>query len=158
MNLSEKIREELGDAWIPEIYREKVKKQRTRSFELNFPAKENLVEIVHTLLGIQIKSGRKMIGCPDLSTARYLRVFARLGCESVAVPYDITRISAIADELESAWQKTLLFFEKENRNELPQTKGRRRSALVRSLRREIEETGAGGLMPLFDTETKQRKK
>ena len=59
MNLSEKIREELGDAWIPEIYREKVKKQRTRSFELNFPAKENLVEIVHTLLGIQIKIRKK---------------------------------------------------------------------------------------------------
>ncbi len=158
MVISETIRAELSDEWIPDIYREKVKSQRTRSFELNVPAKENAVEIVHTLLGIQIKTGKKMIGCPDLRTARYLRVFARLGCSTVAVPYDITGISSIADELESSWHKTLLLFEKDSENELPQTKGRRRAALIRAMRNEIEAYGAGGLMPLFDTETMQRKK
>lgn len=143
--------------WIPDVYRIKVKSQRTRSFELDVPLKENTVEIVHTLLGIQLKTRRRMIACPDLRTARYLRVFARIGCSKVAIPYDITGISSIADELESSWHKTVLLFESECGNDLPQTKGKRRAALIRTLRNEIEETGAGGLMPLFDTETKQRK-
>lgn len=157
MATAEKLRAELAEEWIPEIYREKVKSQRTRSFEIDVSAKENAVEILHTLLGIQLKTGHRMIGCPDLRTARYLRVFARLGCSSVAIPYDITGISSIADELDSSWHKTLLLFERDSGDELPQTKGKRRAALIRAMRNEIEETGAGGLMPLFDTETRQRE-
>ena len=53
------------------------------------------------MLGIELKVANRRLLCPDLATARYLSVFARLGCDVIAVPYDITQISRIADELES---------------------------------------------------------
>ena len=43
----------------------------------------------------------------------YLSVFARAGCEEVAVPYDITRVSLFADELESSWHRMLLLADHE---------------------------------------------
>ncbi|MCV4796433.1 hypothetical protein OFB84_31390, partial [Escherichia coli] len=80
----------------------------TRRFRFTIPNRENRPEILHTLLGIELKVGRRRFSCPDLATARYLRVFARIGCDDIAIPYDISRLSAIADDLETAWQKTNL--------------------------------------------------
>ena len=152
MNLVDEARSELGDLWIADLYREKVRSQRTRSLHLDVPERENVPEILHTLLGIELKIGRRRLACPDLATARYLRVFARLGVRDVAVPYDITRISVIADELETAWQKMILLLREKGRET-----GRDRSALVRKLRAEISDIGPGEVMPVFDRETKQRK-
>ena len=152
MNLVDEARSELGDLWIADLYREKVRSQRTRSLHLDVPERENVPEILHTLLGIELKIGRRRLACPDLATARYLRVFARLGVRDVAVPYDITRISVIADELETAWQKMILLLREKGRET-----GRDRSALVRKLRAEINDIGPGEVMPVFDRETKQRK-
>src|SRR5688500_20172485 len=75
------------------------------------PARQNEAQILHTLLGIELKVGRRRFECPDLATARYMRVFARLGCRDFAIPYDITTISTLADELETAWQRTMLILE-----------------------------------------------
>jgi hypothetical protein len=158
MALNDEIVAFLKNEWIPLIYREKIRSLRTRAFELAVREKENEVDLVHTLLGIQLRAGNQMIACPELATARYLRVFARIGCTSVAVPYDITRISSLADELESAWQKTMLVFHDRTIQDIPQTKGRRRGLLVKLMRTEILRTGAGELMPDFDTETSQRGK
>ena len=152
MNLIDEARSELGDLWIADLYRNKVRSQRTRSLHLDVPERENVPEILHTLLGIELKIGRRRLACPDLATARYLRVFARLGVRDVAVPYDITRISVIADELETAWQKMILLLREKGRET-----GRDRSALVRKLRAEINDIGPGEVMPVFDRETKQRK-
>ncbi|MEP6900767.1 MAG: hypothetical protein ABJA66_03395, partial [Actinomycetota bacterium] len=110
----------------------------------------------HTLLGIELKIGNKRFSCPDLSTARYLQVFARIGCQEVAIPYDITKISMLADELEIAWHKTLLFFEELTKSKIASAKGRMRSGLIKEIRMEIEEIGAGSLMPEFRQSTKQR--
>lgn len=153
MKFIDEIRAELGDSWIPELYREKVRSQRTRSFHLDIPERDNAPEILHTLLGIELKVGRRRFACPDLATARYLRVFARLGVRDVAVPYDITRISVIADELETAWQKMILVLREKDREA-----GRDRSALVRKLREEIAGIGPGEMMPAFDRPTRQRTK
>ena len=131
------------DITIPAIYREKVRTQRTRSYEMDIPERENKPEILFTLLGIELKVGKLRLACPDLSTARYLLVFARLGCRSIAIPYDITRISVLADELEVAWQTLLL------RN--VQASGRARSAIIKRIRAEIAEVGAGEKMPEFKT-------
>jgi len=152
VNLVDEARSELGDLWIADLYRNKVRSQRTRSLHLDVPERENVPEILHTLLGIELKIGRRRLACPDLATARYLRVFARLGVRDVAVPYDITRISVIADELETAWQKMILLLREKGRET-----GRDRSALVRKLRAEISDIGPGEVMPVFDRETKQRK-
>ncbi|HEX3558638.1 MAG TPA: hypothetical protein VHU19_05515, partial [Pyrinomonadaceae bacterium] len=107
-SLVAEIKERMGDEWPPRIYNERIRAIRTRSHGIPAPTKNAGVEVLHTLLGIELKVGRRRISCPDLATARYLSVFARAGVAEVAVPYDITKISRLADELESAWQRLLL--------------------------------------------------
>lgn len=156
METAAEIREKLAGEWLPRIYEEKVRVQRTRAYHLDVPQRENRAEIQHTLLGIELKVGNNRFSCPDLSTARYLQVFARIGCREVAIPYDITKISTIADELESSRQKILLLLESETKDKIPSAKGRMRSALIKHIREEIEQIGAGELMPEFRQTTKQR--
>lgn len=151
------LKTEAGDNWLPAVYQNKVRSLRTRAFRLDVPEKEHRAEIQYTLLGVELKVGKQRITCPDLATARFLQVFARLGIAEVAIPYDITKISILADELESAWQRQLIFLEKATENDSSQSRSRLRTALVKGLRREIAEIGAGSLMPQFNQNTKQRK-
>src|SRR6476646_1263551 len=104
----DQIKTALNDSWLPQVYVERVLQSRTRAYEFPKLTQNAKVEIQHTLLGIELKAGRRRMLCPDLATARYLSVFARIGCKRVAMPYDITRISLIADELESSWHRMLL--------------------------------------------------
>lgn len=158
MEIAAEIREKLAGDWLPRIYEAKVRVQRTRAHHLDVPKRENRAAVLHTLLGIELKIGNKRFACPDLSTARYLQVFARIGCQEIAIPYDITKISTIADDLESSWQKILLLFEDAARDKIPSAKGRMRSTLIKQIREEIEEIGAGELMPEFRQTTKQRNR
>ncbi len=81
----------LAEQQIAIIYRDHILTMRTRKYELKAATKPAVVEVLHTLLGIELKIGKRRLLCPDLATARYLSVFARLGVEAVAVPYDITQ-------------------------------------------------------------------
>lgn len=90
------------------IYRDSVLQQRTRNYRLPALRVRVRPEILHTLLGIELRLGRKRLLCPDLATARYLATFARIGLREVALPYDITRVSVLADELETALEHGLL--------------------------------------------------
>lgn len=138
------------------IYAEKIRSLRTRSCALDIPERENDAQILHTLLGIELKVGRRRFACPDLATARYMCVFARLGCREFAIPYDITKISTIADELETSWQRVNLLL-KENAAGLTDQQGkRRRSQLLKLMRTKIAEIGPGEKMPEFNQSTKQR--
>jgi hypothetical protein len=157
-NSLETIRAQLADAWLPSLYQNSVRSQRTRAYHLDIAARENRPEILHTLLGVELKVGNKRFACPDLPTARYLRVFARLGCTDFAVPYDITKISVAADELDIAWHRMNLVMEKELRGMEASAAGRQRAAVLREIRREITDIGPGDIMPAFDRETRQRKK
>ena len=150
------LREALGDEWPPRIYRERILPTRTRSHALPPAPKNARVEVQHTLLGIELKVGRWRVSCPDLATARYLSVFARAGVRGVAVPYDITRISRLADELESAWQRLLLLADHRTRGRAETFRTRVRSAALKEVRREIEEAGAGAAVPQFNQNTRQR--
>jgi hypothetical protein len=150
MNVAAEIKGELESAWLPTIYADKVRSQRTRAYKLDVPRRENRADIQYTLLGIELKVGRKRFACPDLSTARYLRVFARLGCREFAIPYDITKISGVADELETSWQRSLLLLDQLDQNEA-------RSSVVKAIRDEIGRIGPGDAMPLFDRETRQKR-
>ena len=146
----EHLKTDLDEFWIPDIYRDRVRSKRTRSFAMNIPERENSPEIMHTLLGIELKIGKLRLPMPDLATARYVRVFARLGCREVAVPYDISKISGIADLLETGWQRMNLL--------LQESTTRARNSAIKSIRAAIAEIGAGDVMPEFNTETKQRTK
>lgn len=152
-----KLRKSLGDGWIPTIYEDRIRRLRTRSFELNIPERENDPTIEMTLLGIELRVGRKRIACPDIDTARYLAVFAILGCTKVAVPYDITKIGPFADVLEDAWIEMSRRFAETESGESPQTIGKRRAAVIRMIRSEIARIGAGEMMPLFNRSTRQRE-
>jgi hypothetical protein len=151
------IKDTLDDLWLPRIYLEKILRLRTRSAHLNFPAKVKNVEVQHTLLGVELKAGRRRMLCPDLATARYLAVFARAGCADIAVPYDITQISRLADELESSWHRMLLLIEKVGEKRSPTFRSRLRTLLLNELQAEIREAGAGTPVPQFNQNTKQRR-
>jgi hypothetical protein len=152
------VREQLGEAWPPRIYRERILPMRTRSHTV-FPASKGAsVDVQHTLLGVELKVGRQRLSCPDLSTARYLSVFARAGCSNVAVPYDITKISRLADELESAWQRAMLMIDHLTEGRGLSFRSRVRAELVREMKAEFEQAGAGTAVPQFNQNTRQRER
>jgi hypothetical protein len=147
---------ELNDAWLPHIYRERIRSKRTRAYHFAGLTKTARVEIQHTLLGVELKAGRRRLLCPDLATARYLAVFARAGCEQVAVPYDITKISQLADELESSWHRMLLLADHYTAGRAAGFKSRVRRGLIDRIRAEVAAAGAGASVPEFKQSTKQR--
>ena len=149
------VKAELAEAWLPQIYRERIRSKRTRSYHFEGLTSKGRVEIQHTLLGVELKAGRRRLLCPDLATARYLSVFARAGCAQVAVPYDITQISHLADELESSWHRMLLLADHHAAGRPEALKSRIRRVLVRKIRAEIFDAGAGTTMPEFKQSTKQ---
>ncbi|HEX8146178.1 MAG TPA: hypothetical protein VF591_03160 [Pyrinomonadaceae bacterium] len=150
------VRERLGEEWPPRVYRERILPLRTRAHAVPAAARNAPVEVQHTLLGIELKVGRRRVSCPDFATARYLSVFARAGVARVAVPYDITKISRLADDLESAWQRTLLLADHLTEGRAATFRARVRSAALKEVRREIEEAGAGAAVPSFNQNTRQR--
>lgn len=150
------VKTELKEAWLPHIYRERIRKMRTRSYRFEGLTSKSRVEIQHTLLGVELKAGSRRLLCPDLATARYLSVFARAGCENVAVPYDITKISRLADELESSWHRMFLLADQSAGHKSEAFKTRMRGLLIRKIRGEISEAGAGTEVPEFKQSTKQR--
>ena len=137
------LREMLDSDWPAEIYRSEVLSGRTRSFVFTGLARPRVVEIVHTLLGIELRMGRRRVNVPDLATARYLSIFAGLGVASVAVPYDITRISHIADRLERACQQLLQLVDDMTRTAAPGTARSVRRRVLRALRTELTELAGG---------------
>ncbi len=150
------IETEMGASWLPQIYRERILTTRTRAYQFPALSKRAEPEIHHTLLGIELKAGRHRMLCPDLATARYLAVFVRVHTKAIAVPYDITTISAIADHLESSWHRMLLLAEALTENENFTFRARLRKQLVGKVGDEIEQAGAGRSVPEFKQSTKQR--
>lgn len=152
----EHIAIQLGDAWLPRIYSGRILKMRTRAYEFPAIPKNASPEIQHTLLGIELKVGRRRMLCPDLATARYLSVFARLGCTAVAIPYDITKVSHAADELESSLHRMLLLADSLAAERSSTFRARLRRLIIGRVRDEIAEGGAGKRIPEFKQTTKQR--
>ncbi|HET7113274.1 MAG TPA: hypothetical protein VFI57_06495 [Pyrinomonadaceae bacterium] len=146
---AQQIQEKLGETWLPQIYRDRILRLRTRSYHFETANPKARIVIQHTLLGVELKIGRRRLLCPDLATARYLSVFARVGVMDVAVPYDITKISHIADELESSWYRMLLLVEQEAAKERPGVRSRLRGLLIAQVREQITAAGAGTKMPEF---------
>ena len=83
---------------IGQIYHEDVVVQSCR--DLALPGRKCTPQILHTFLGFELKMGRTRLGCPDMSTARYLRVFAEVGVGQVKLPYDPSRVQLLATGLE----------------------------------------------------------
>jgi len=153
---AEQVKAELKETWLPHIYRQRILSKRTRSYTFEGLPNKSRVEIQHTLLGVELKTGRRRFLCPDLATARYLSVFARTGSQAVAVPYDITKISQLADELESSWHRMFLLVEHLAADKTESFRSRVGRLLVNRIKLEISELGPGSSVPEFKQTTKQR--
>ncbi len=84
-------------------YKEEVLSGRTRVISL--PGRKCEPRILNTFLGFELQVARKRITCPDMSTARYLRIFAEVGMPSVRTPYDPTLTTCVLPQLEQALKK-----------------------------------------------------
>jgi hypothetical protein len=147
----------MGETWLPRIYRERILTMRTRAFQFPDLKRNGRVEIQHTLLGVELKVSKRRLFCPDLATARYLSIFARAACSNVAVPYDITKVSQLADELESSWHRMLLLAEHNASGRTDRFKARIRGLIIATLREEVSEAGSGSRIPEFKQTTKQQR-
>jgi hypothetical protein len=88
-----------------EIYRREVLTQKTRTVRLL--GVKSSAKIIQTLLGYEVQSMHKRIHCPDLVTARYLKLFSEIGCHSIRLPYDPTVTARLVPTMESALQSIL---------------------------------------------------
>lgn len=156
-DLVAKVKEMMSDQLLSAIYRDRIRTIRTRSYKLSAPARAAEVEVMHTLLGVELKIGKRRLLCPDLATARYLSVFARLGLDEIAVPYDITQISRLADDLESSWYRMMIMVEHLTAGRSERLRNRVRAGLIADERNEVGALGAGPAIPEFNQNTKQRK-
>jgi hypothetical protein len=152
------IESELGASWLPAIYRDRILRMRTRAYQFPATTAAAKPEIHHTLLGIELKMGRRRVLCPDLATARYLLVFARLGARDVAIPYDITTISLAADELDSSWHRMLLLAESVTADRSAAFRTRVRRQLIGKVQAEIATAGPGPRIPEFKQSTRLRNR
>ncbi len=119
-----------------EIYSEEVLTRPTRTISL--PGRKCEPRIIYTFLGFELQAGRKRITCPDMATARYLRIFAELGMPSVETPYDPTQTARLLAGLEKGLEtmKDLLLAEKLDKNR-HQSKLRR---LYRGIRERLRQS------------------
>jgi hypothetical protein len=154
--IADEIRLVLASGAIDALYRDRVLSGRTRQYALPRANADVAVEIIHTLLGIELKIGKKRLLCPDYATARYLSIFARLGGGQVAVPYDITGISAIADELESSLQRMFLMADLLTGERSLRFNALVRKRLVAITLENIARLGAGSKFPEFAPPRRRR--
>jgi hypothetical protein len=84
------------------IYQREVISQKTRTVRLL--GTKSPTKIIQTLLGYEVQARYKRIHCPDLVTARYIKLFSELGCRSIRLPYDPTVTAQLISLLERAFQ------------------------------------------------------
>ena len=87
-----------GVADIVETYRLEVLPTRTRTIHLL--GRKAPAQIIETLLGYEVKSQYKRIHCPDMVTARYVKLFSEFGCRTIRLPYDPTLTARLIPDFE----------------------------------------------------------
>jgi len=80
-------------------FKQEVLSHKTRTIRLL--GKKTPAQIIHTLLGYEVQASYKRIQCPDLVTARYIRLFSELGFHSIPLPYDPTLTARLIPKFES---------------------------------------------------------
>lgn len=88
---------------LVDAYRTEVLSQNTRTIRLL--GKKAPARILHTLLGYEVQASYKRIQCPDLATARYLKLFSELGCRSIKLPYDPTITARLIPDFEAMFDR-----------------------------------------------------
>jgi hypothetical protein len=93
----------LGIANLVDAYRRFVLPIKTRNIHLL--GRKSPAQIIETLLGYEVKAMYKRIHCPDMVTARYLKLFTELGCHAIRLPYDPTVTANLIPQFEQAVAK-----------------------------------------------------
>jgi hypothetical protein len=93
----------LGIANIVFTYQRCVLPVKTRNIHLL--GRKSPARIIETLLGYEVKASYKRIHCPDMVTARYIKLFTELGCHSIRLPYDPTFTANLIPQLEHSVAK-----------------------------------------------------
>ncbi len=118
------------------IYRDQVLPLKTRRVTLL--GRKCQAVLMRTFLGYELQLGRKRITCPDLITARFLRVFAELGVKIIEIPYDPTRTALMLPELEESFANIKQVIEEEvggetdSKRRVQRVYGKIRAGLVKS--------------------------
>jgi hypothetical protein len=94
---------EPGTRGVVEIYKCEVLPIQTRTLRLL--GKKSSAATNRTLLGFEVQASFKRIHCPDLVTARYLKLFTELGCSSIRLPYNPAVTARLIPELESSFKR-----------------------------------------------------
>jgi hypothetical protein len=104
------IQEEIDK--LGRTYEEEVLPGPTRVVSL--PGRKCEPRILNTFLGFELQVAQKRMTCPDMSTARYLKIFAEIGMPSVRAPYDPTLTTGVLPQLEQSLRKIKDFLLEEN--------------------------------------------
>ena len=89
-----------GPGNLAGIYRLRVLPVKTRTIQLL--GRKGPARITETLLGYEVQGSYKRFHCPDMVTARYLKLFLELGCRTIKLPYDPTITAAIIPAMEAS--------------------------------------------------------
>lgn len=95
-----KILESSRGSRLVSDYLDEVLSRKTRLIQLL--GRKTSARIITTLLGFELQASYKRIQCPDLVTARYLKIFSELGCRSIHLPYDPTVTARLVPEFENS--------------------------------------------------------
>jgi len=119
---------------LASLYQHHVLSTRTR--EVKLLGRKCSPQVLYTFLGFELKMGRKRVTCPDMTTARYLRVFGEVGLATIQIPYDPTQTARLLPPLERSLNriKELLMMEgldeKQHQRRLRDVYGRIRKRLL----------------------------
>ena len=68
------VRADLNETWLPNIYRRRVRSKATRAYQFEGLGNNARVAIQHTLLGVELKAGRRRLLCRFSTTASYVLI------------------------------------------------------------------------------------
>jgi hypothetical protein len=116
-------------------YRRQILAVRTRRIELL--GRKCEPQMMYTFLGFEVKLGQKRLTCPDMTTARYLRLFGKLGASSIEIPYDPSQTARALPILETCMQR----IDDQLRSGTldPRKRQRKIQRVYRMIRRKLEE-------------------
>lgn len=95
----------LGIANLVDAYWHCVLPIKTRTIRLL--GRKAPARIIETLLGYEVKAFYKRIQCPDMVTARYVKLFTELGCRTIRLPYDPTVTANLIPQFEQSVARIL---------------------------------------------------
>jgi hypothetical protein len=101
--LTQNILDRIGEDNLATFYQHRI--ATVPCYSLDLPKPEEPIEIENLLFGWRLKIGKKAIDCSSETQARYLRVFAEMGCDQTLVPKDDAYLSSIVNQWESLFEK-----------------------------------------------------